>query len=124
MNDCPHGQQKRTCETCEAQDFAAGWQKRAEAAEAERDHESGLRQGLDRLANTLFEERGEARAERDRLRAIVDLVKEYRVQHGRFWLLEDNEDEAVASAERESQAWSKVVSALDALDGSAEVTDG
>lgn len=108
----------------QAQDFTAGWQKRAEAAEAERDHERGLRQGLDRLANTLFEERGEARAERDRLRAIVDLVKEYRVQHGRFWLLENNEDEAVASAERDSQAWSKVVSALDALDGSAEVTDG
>lgn len=56
--------------------------------------------------------------ELDRLRAVLDAVKEYRAQHGRFWLLENNEDEAVAAAERESHAWSEVVSALDTLTGS------
>lgn len=34
--------------------------------------ERGLRQGLDRLGNTLFEERDQARAERDLLQAVVD----------------------------------------------------
>lgn len=48
-----------------------------DALAAERDHERGLRQGLDRLANTLFEERDEARGERDRLRAVVDVVRRY-----------------------------------------------
>jgi hypothetical protein len=61
-------------------------------------------------------------AERDRLRTVVNLVEEFRDQHGKFWLLENNEDEAVAAAERESYAWSRVVSALDAL--SAKVPDG
>jgi hypothetical protein len=39
---------------------------------AERDHERGLRLGLDRLARTLGEERDQARAQRDLLRALVD----------------------------------------------------
>lgn len=68
--------------------------------------------------------RAEALDERERLRAVVDAVKEYRLQQGQFWLLENNEDEAVAAAERESRAWGRVVSALDQLAGSEEATDG
>lgn len=55
--------------------------RRVAAAEADRDrlqdeleHERGVRQGLDRLGNTLFEERDQARGERDGLRAERDIA--------------------------------------------------
>lgn len=76
------------------------------------------------VATPLHKQLAELEDERDRLQAVVDLVKEYRALHGQFWLLKHNEEEAVAAAERESHAWSEVVTALDALDTSAEVTDG
>jgi hypothetical protein len=91
---------------------------------AERDRLRAAVEASDGPVAKTMEYLGRVEAERDRLRVVVDLVKEYRVQHGRFWLLENNENEAVAAAERESYAWSEVVSALDALDESAEATDG
>jgi hypothetical protein len=64
MDDCPHGQQKRTCEICELA--------------AERD---GLRSMVDTYKSVFIETEDRLRAElasvteeRDRLRAVVDAV--------------------------------------------------
>jgi hypothetical protein len=59
-------------------------------------------------------------ADRDRLRAVVDALREHRALNGRFWQPDISDDEAVEAAEQEAQAWQAVVVALDQLDVSPD----
>jgi hypothetical protein len=62
---------------------------------AERDHERGLRIGLDRLARTLGEERDEARAQRDRLAEKCDRLDDRRNElHDLLTAVEAERDQA------------------------------
>jgi hypothetical protein len=111
MDDCPHGQQKRTCEICELA--------------AERDW---LRTGFDTYKSVFIETEDRLRAElasvteeRNRLRAVVDAVVDFRRAHDAYEGDDLQPEEEFHLLEVAVAAWDRVT---EQLDGSAEATDG
>lgn len=130
MDDCRHGQQKRTCEICELEaerDRLATRLSRLSRAYTELNiARHGLKEALDsvqRQAQDSDRQRRNVGAERDRLRAVVDALREWQKARQRLQIADtaDDEDRATDALDVIGQ---DVLAKLAALDERAEATGG
>jgi hypothetical protein len=90
--------------------MASGWADASGFAEAERNEDAAMLSAF--IADVV--------AERDRLRAVVDAVRELRTHYDQHQLLDTDPDAGVAAATQAAIVWETVTARLDDL----EATDG